>query len=294
MAQLVEKPLTAAEKDTLWRQYQAGETFASIGRILGRHVSTIYSIVSFKGGIAPKQRQRADVALSTIERESISRGLSAGQSIRAMARALGRALSTVSREVARNGGPARYRAVDADPNAWRRAKRPKQARLLQHPQLRLVVHEKLRQHWSPVQISGWLAREYPLTMNMRVSHETIYRSVFVQMRGAAKRELTSRLRTRRQMRRSKRAHRAEVCRGGIVDAVSIARRRVCVGARAMVGHWEGDLISGSKHSHIATLVERHSRYVLLVHVRGKDTTSVVDALIREVQRLPSGAMTSLT
>ncbi len=149
-------------------------------------------------------------------------------------------------------------------------------------------------HWSPVQISGWLAREYPLTMDMRVSHETIYRSLFVQMRGAAKRELTSRLRTRRQMRRSKRARRAEVCRGRIVNAASIAMRPVCVEERAIVGHWEGDLISGSKHSHIATLVERHSRYVLLVHVRGKDTTSVVDALIREVKRLPSGAMASLT
>ncbi len=294
MARGVDVAMTAAEKDTVWSQYKAGATCATIGRVLGKPVSTIYSIVSSHGGIAPRRRKRAEDALSAKEREHISRGLAAGDSIRTMAGSLHRAPSTVSREIARNGGPSNYRAVDAERNAWRRARRPKSARLVQRSQLQSVVHAKLRLHWSPEQISGWLAREFPDTMDMRVSHETIYRSLYIQTRGEKKRELASHLRTRRQMRRSQYARRTDDGRGRIVDAVSIAARPDCVEKRVIPGHREGDLISGSKHSHIATLVERRSRYVLLVHVRGKDTTSVVDALIREVQRLPDGAMASLT
>ena len=269
MAKRVETRMTAAETDAVWVQYKAGATCATIGRVLRKHVSTIYSIVSSHGGIAPHRRERGDDRLSQTERESISRGLSAGTSLRAMARALRRAPSTVSREIARNGGPAHYRALDADLRAWRRAKRPKPTHLVQRPQLRTVVHAKLRVNWSPAQISGWLASEYPQTMDMRVSPETIYRSLFVQARGLLKRELTTHLRTRRQMRRSRNASRAENARGRIVDAVSIAERPASVDDRAIPGHWEGDLISGSKHSHIATLVERRSRYVHLVRVPGK-------------------------
>ncbi len=194
--------MTASETDALWVQYKAGTTCATIGRVLRKHVSTSYSIVSSHGGITPRQRERADDRLSQTERESISRGLSAGSSIREMARALRRAPSTASREIARNGGPATYRALDADVRAWRRAKRPKLAHLVQWPELRTVVNEKLRANSSPAQISGWLAREYPNTMDMRVSHETIHRSLFVQARGLLKRELTTHLRTRRQMHRS--------------------------------------------------------------------------------------------
>jgi IS30 family transposase len=263
-----------------------------ISRALGKHVSTIYSIVSSNGGITPARPRRDARSLTAVERETISRGVSAGESVRAMARDLGRAPSTISREIARNGGRRHYRALNAETQAWQRARRPKSSRFAQSPMLRAAVHAKLRVNWSPEQISGWLRREYPEVSDMHVSHETIYRSLFIQTRGALKRELTKHLRTRRQMRRSQRA--GQPIESRIVDAVSIALRPPSVEDRAIPGHWEGDLVSGSKQSHIATLVERKSRYVHLVQVNGKDTGSVVNALIREVQRLPAGLMASLT
>jgi IS30 family transposase len=211
-----------------------------------------------------------------------------------MARALGRAPSTLSREISRNAGPLSYRALDADARAWQQAKRPKACRLATDAPLRALVAAKLLADWSPAQIAGWLVTEFPEDVGMRVSHETIYRSLFVQARGVLKRELTAHLRTRRTMRRSKRATKTGQTRGQIVDAVSIADRPAAIEDRALPGHWEGDLLAGAKNSHIATLVERRSRYVHLVRVTGKDTTSVVDALIREVQRLPDELMISLT
>ena len=294
MAQIGRPGLSAKTKDELWTRFRAGESFTAIGRALGKPVGSIYGVVRRQGGIAPPARRRAPGVLRSEEREAISRGLSAGASVRELARSLGRAASTISREITRNAGPHRYRALDADARAWQQAKRPKLGCLATTARLRLVVSAKLRARWSPQQIAGWLVNTYPDDATMRASHETIYRSLFVQARGVLKRELTAHLRTRRPIRRSKRATKAGQLRGQIVNAVSIADRPPGIEDRAIPGHWEGDLISGAKNSHIATLVERQSRYVHLVRVTAKDTTSVVSALIREVQRLPVGLMASLT
>jgi IS30 family transposase len=294
MAQIGRPGLSAAKKDELWARFKGGESFTAIGRALGTHVGSVYGVVRAHGGIAPPVRRRNGGSLTHQEREVISRSLAAGESIRATARALGRAPSTISREIVRNGGPNRYRALDAEASAWQRAKRPKPSRLAINAPLQRLVAAKLRTKWSPEQIAGWLVSTYPEDATMQVSHETIYRSLYVQARGALKRELTAHLRTRRPLRRSKRATKAGQTRGQIVDAVSIADRPPCIEDRAVPGHWEGDLLSGAKNSHIATLVERQSRYVHLVRVNGKDTTTVVTALIREVKRLPGGLMASLT
>ena len=294
MAQIGRPGLTPGKKEELWARFKAGESFTAIGRALGKPVGSIYGVVRLQGGIAPPVRRRAPGALSSEEREAISRGLSAGASVRALGRSLGRASSTISREITRNAGPGRYRALDADARAWQQAKRPKLGRLATTARLRVVVAAKLRANWSPEQIAGWLVTTYPDDVTMQASHETIYRSLFVQARGVLKRELTAHLRTRRPIRRSKLATKAGQLRGQIVDAVSIADRPACVEDRAVPGHWEGDLLAGAKNSHIATLVERQSRYVHLVRVTAKDTTSVVNALIREVKQLPVGLMASLT
>ena len=286
--------LTTAEKDALWARFKSGQSFVTIARALNRPVSSIYSIVREHGGIVPPVRRRAAQTLTLRDRETISRGLSAGVSIRGIAASLGRAPSTISREVTRNGGADRYRAVAADARAWRAARRPKVPRLDTYPHLHRLVVAKLRANWSPAQIAGWLLVTYPDDPTWHVSHETIYRSLFLQARGALKRELTAHLRTRRPIRRSKHATTASDARGQIVDAVSIAERPPSVADRAVPGHWEGDLLSGAKNTHIATRVERTSRYVQLVRVAGKDTTAVITALIREVQQLPDGVMASLT
>ena len=294
MAQIGRPGLSAAKKDELWARFKGGESFTAIGRALGTHVGSVYGVVRAHGGIVPPVRRRTAGGLTHQEREVISRNLAAGESIRATARVLNRAPSTISREIVRNGGPDRYRALDAEASAWQRAKRPKPSRLAINAPLQQLVAAKLRTKWSPEQIAGWLVSTYPEDATMQVSHETIYRSLYVQARGALKRELTAHLRTRRPLRRSKRATKAGQTRGQIVDAVSIADRPSCIEDRAVPGHWEGDLLSGAKNSHIATLVERQSRYVHLVRVKAKDTTTVVTALIREVKRLPAGLMASLT
>ena len=286
--------LSDTQKDELWQRFSAGETFTAIGRALGKHAGSIFGVVAARGGIAPARRRRALGALTNEERETISRGLAAHDTVRTIAQALGRAPSTVSREITRNGGLGAYRAVDAEAAAWGRARRPKACKLATVPRLRAVVAAKLAAQWSPAQIAGWLVSAYPDDATMQLSHETIYRSLFVQARGVLKRELTAHLRTRRRMRRSKRATTKGQTRGQIVDAVSIAERPASVEDRAVPGHWEGDLLSGARNTHIATLVERTSRYVQLVRVSGKDTTTVVSALIRAVQRLPDGLMASLT
>jgi len=232
--------------------------------------------------------------LTFAEREAVSRGLAAGDIPQVIAQRLGRAPSTITREIHRNGGRDEYRAETAERAAADRACRPKRCRLATHARLRTVVARQLAAKWSPQQIAGWLVTEFPDDPTMRVSHETIYRTLYVQARGALKRELLAHLRRRRTMRRSRHATAKGQQRGQIVDAVSISERPPTVEDRAVPGHWEGDLLAGAKNSHIATLVERHSRYVHLVKVAGKDTTSVVDALLREVQRLPKGLMASLT
>jgi IS30 family transposase len=232
--------------------------------------------------------------LTISEREEISRGLAEGASLRRIAGRLHRAPSSISREVARHGGRHRYRAARAEERAWDRARRPKPCKLAAVPRLCELVAGKLGDDWSPEQISGWLARTYPGEQDLQVSTETIYRSLFVQARGVLRKELTAHLRTRRTMRRSGQATRSGQGRGGIVDAVSIRERPAEASDRAVPGHWEGDLLAGAANTHIVTLVERQSRYVLLVRVDGKDTKTVVDALASHVQTLPVQLRATLT
>jgi IS30 family transposase len=289
------KGWSAAERVEMWRRYKAGESLGSIGRALGRWSGSIYSQVKPFGGIAP-QRQRSARVLSLAEREEISRGLAADASIRSIAKALGRAPSTVSREVRRHGGQYyaryRYRARTADWRAWRRARRPKACLLSVQPELQALVAGKLKLDWSPQQISGWLKERYPADESMRVSHETIYRTLFVQARGALKKELLGHLRGKRRLRRSRVARKDG--RGQIVDAISIRERPAEVEDRAVPGHWEGDLLLGSNNSHIATLVERHSRFTTLVKVPSRETDVVVAALARHIRKLPAELRRSLT
>jgi IS30 family transposase len=230
--------------------------------------------------------------LSFAERESISRGLAAGWSLRAIARELGRAPSTISREVARHGGRNRYRAAKADQSAWKSARRPKSCKLAMRLKLRRSVASKLALNWSPEQIAGWLRRRYPGDDDMNISHETIYRSLFIQARGVLKRELIKHLRTQRRFRQS--ARRQPSRQGQILKAVSIRERPPEIEDRAVPGHWEGDLLVGARNSHIATLVERASRYTVLVKVPRKDAGTVRKALAREIRRLPAELVRSLT
>jgi len=285
---------TAAEKTELWDRWQRGESLNAIGRAFGKPSSSIHFQLSPHGGIRPAPRRRSRLALSLIERETISRGLAADQSARSMARLLGRAPSTVSREIKRNGGYDCYRAAPADAQAWVRARRPKPCKLAISPRLRQGVARKLGLNWSPEQIAGWLKRSHPGEEAYHVSHETIYRSLFVQARGVLKKELLLHLRSKRTIRRSRLATGKGDGRGQIKDIISISERPAAVEDRAVPGHWEGDLLSGSKNSYMATLVERHTRYVMLVKVANKDTQTVVSALIKQAKKLPSELYKSLT
>jgi len=278
----------------LWDRWQRGESLKAIGRAFGKPSSSIYGLVSPHGGIRPLQRRRSRLALTLSEREEISRGIVAQRSIRSMARLLGRSPSTVSREVRRNGGPGRYRAAPADARAWSRARRPKRCKLANSPWLRQVVARQLRLSWSPEQIAGWLQRAHPGQEAYQVSHETIYRSLFVQSRGVLKKELVQHLRSQRTMRRSLHAGGNGDGRGQIKDMISIRERPASVEDRAVPGHWEGDLLSGPKDSYIVTLVERHTRYVLLATVADKSTQTVITALIKQAKKLPNELYKSLT
>ena len=294
MAQRGRPGLSPEQKRELWSRGKAGESLSEIGRALGKQPGSIHGVVASNGGYVPAVRRRSARVLTISEREEISRGLAEGASLRRIAGRLQRAPSSISREVARHGGRHRYRAARAEERAWDRARRPKPCKLAAVPPLRELVAGKLAEEWSPEQISGWLARTYPGEQDLQVSTETIYRSLFVQARGVLRKELTAHLRTRRTMRRSRQATRSGQGRGGIVDAVSIRERPAEASDRAVPGHWEGDLLAGSANTHIATLVERQSRYVLLVKVDGKDTTTVVDALAIQVQTLPVQLRASLT
>jgi IS30 family transposase len=285
---------TAAEKAELWDRWKRGESLKAIGRAFGKPSSSIYFQVAPHGGIRPAARRRSRLALTLSEREEISRGITAHQSARSIARLLGRSPSTVSREIARNGDYDRYRAALADENAWIRARRPKRCKLANNGLLRQAVVQKLRLNWAPEQIAGWCKRTHPEDECYQVSHETIYRSLFVQTRGVLKKELLCHLRSKRTIRRSKQAGLNGDGRGQIKDPVSIRQRPATVEDRAVPGHWEGDLLSGSKNSYIATLVERHTRYVMLAKVANKDTQSVVSALIKQARKLPSELYKSLT
>ena len=294
MKQRYRRGFSALEKTELWDRWQRGESLKSIGRAFGKPSSSIYFQLAPHGGIRPSPRRRSRLALSLSEREEISRGIVAEQSIRSMARLLGRSPSTVSRELSRNGGYDRYRAALADERAWDGARRPKRCKLAKHPRLCREVARKLRLNWSPEQIAGWLKRAYRGEESYQVSHETIYRSLFVQARGVLKKELLQHLRSKRTIRRSKQARQKGDGRGQITNIVSISERPASVEDRAVPGHWEGDLLSGSKNSYIATLVERHTRYVMLAKVAKKDTRTVVSALIRQAKKLPTELYKSLT
>lgn len=286
--------LSAAGKKELWERWRAGESISDIARTLQKPPGSIHGMIEATGGFSPPERRRRRYALTPAEREEISRGPATGESLRAIARRLCRCASTVCREVERNGGRVRYRAAKAEERSWERVRRPKRCLLAMNDGLRDLVAEKLKEDWSPEQISGWLKREYPSDEAMYISHETIYRTLFVQARGALKRELLAHLRSRRMMRRSRHASTRGQPRGRIKEAVSIRERPPEVEDRAVPGHWEGDLLSGSRNTHVATLVERSSRFVMLVRVRGKDTESVVEALSAQIRRLPKTMMDTLT
>ena len=275
----------------MWRLWAKGFTLDDIGRALGKPASSIYIAAASCGGIRPETKRRSGQVLSLSEREEISRGIAAGLSMRQMARNIGRAPSTISREIGRNGGRERYRAQAADGFAWTRACRPKACKLGSLPELRVQVARKLRQQWSPQQISRWLRKEHPRDPGMNVSHETIYQTLFVQARGAFRKELTEHLRRSGYIRR---ARRLKAAPNGIVEAISIRERPAEAEDRAVPGHWEGDLLAGGRSTQIATLVERRSRFVILMKVESKDSVAFAAALTRKIRRLPSELKRSLT
>lgn len=285
---------TESQKALMWERWQKGDSLQQIAQLFDRNHTSVQGILVRTGGIRPAQRHRSRLALTLAEREEISRAVAAGHSIRSMATLLGRAPSTISREIQRNGGQQWYRASQADQAAWDRAQRPKPCKLVQNRSLAGIVAGRLQSLWSPEQIAGWLKRTYPDDEARQVSHETIYRSLFIQARGALKKELLQHLRRTRVMRRSRHHTQKTGTHGRIVDAVSISERPATTEDRALPGHWEGDLLFGSRDSQIATLVERHTRYVMLVKVPGKDTETVINALIKNARKLPQELYKSLT
>jgi IS30 family transposase len=285
---------TESQKALMWERWQKGESLQQIAQLFDRNHSSIQPILAATGGIRPAPRCRSRLALTLAEREEISRAMVAGHSIRAMAAQLGRAPSTISREIKRNGGREGYRASQADQSAGDRGRRPKIGKLAQNRALARIVAGKLQLQWSPEQVAGWLKRTYPDDTRRQVSHETIYRSLFIQARGALKKELVEHLRRTRVMRRSRHHTQKTDHHGRITDTVSISERPASVADRAVPGHWEGDLLFGSKNSQIATLVERHTRYAMLVKVTGKDTETVTNALLKNARKLPQELYKSLT
>jgi IS30 family transposase len=285
---------TESQKALMWERWQKGESLQQIAQLFDRNHSSIQPILAATGGIRPAPRCRSRLALTLAEREEISRAVVAGHSIRSIAAQLGRAPSTISREIKRNGGQECYRASQADQSAWDRGRRPKTGKLVENRTLARIVAGKLRLQWSPEQVAGWLKRTYPDDTSRQVSHETIYRSLFIQARGALKKELVEHLRRSRVMRRSRHHTMKTDHHGRITDTVSISERPASVKDRAVPGHWEGDLLFGSKNSQIATLVERNTRYAMLVKVTGKDTETVINALIKNARKLPEELYKSLT
>jgi IS30 family transposase len=285
---------TREQRELLWQWHREGVPRRSIARRLGKNPGSVHDLIRDAGGIAPRPRVRSDHHLSLEDRHLIERGLARGESLRQVARWIGCAPSSISREVTRHGGRAGYDARRADRAAWHRARRPKACRLATQHSLRRLVERQLHRQWSPRQISQWLRRRHPHRPELHVSHETIYRSLYVQSRNVLRKELTQELRRRRVVRVARTATRKGQGRGRIVDALSISERPPEVADRAVPGHWEGDLIAGRGNSHIATLVERTTRFVILVKVASKETTVVVPALIRQIRRLPAHLKRSLT
>ena len=285
---------TETDKAMMWDRWQKGESLNAIARHFGRSHSSIQGVLARTGGIRPPPRRRSRRALTLSEREEISRGVVTDQSLRSIAASLGRAPSTISREIKRNGGRRQYRASKADQAAWGRAHRAKTCKLAENRALARIVAEKLQLEWSPDQIAGWLKSTYPDDENYQVSHETIYKSLFIQARGALKKELLQYLRRTRAMRRSRHHTQKTSDHGRITNTVSIRERPAEAEDRAVPGHWEGDLMMGSNNSQVATLVERHTRYLMLVRVPSKDTQTVINALIKQAHKLPREVYKSLT
>lgn len=285
-------PMDEQKKTVIWREWERGTPMADIARVIDKPPATVFSYLQYHGGIRPRHRFRRTGALSLEEREEISRGISHGLSIRSIAVILRRSPSTISREVNKNGGRRGYRAIIADKSAWRRGQRPKPFLLSQNVALKDLVDAKLREDWSPEQIAGWLKLTYPGTDGMYVSHETIYKSLFVQTRGLFRKQLRNHLRSKRKFRHAK-GHKPGSGQQ-IVEGVSIRERPAAIEDRAVPGHWEGDLICGSKNSYIATVVERQTRFTILVKVDGKKTDHVVSALARQMTELPNKLKQSLT
>ncbi|MCE4547745.1 MULTISPECIES: IS30 family transposase [unclassified Caballeronia] len=283
-----------SQKALMWERWRAGESLQHIAELFNRNHSSVEGILAQTGGIQPAPRRRSRLALTLAEREEISRGLAAGDSIQSIARRLSRSSSTICREIKRNSGEKGYRASHADELAWERAHRPKVCKLVRHRVLARIVAHKLQLQWSPQQIAGWLKRAWPRDEDYHVSHETIYRSLFIQARGALKKELLEHLRRTRAMRRSRHHTQKTEDHGRIRDAISISERPAAVEDRAVPGHWEGDLLCGSSGSQIATLVERQTRYVMLVRITSKDSETLVKALIKHASKLPHELYKSLT
>jgi IS30 family transposase len=287
--------LTASQRREIWQRWRAGESMSAIARALDRNLNLVRYEAARTGGYPPRERIRRAGSLSLAEREEISRGVAQGVSARAIAAGLGRSPSTVCREINRHGGRADYRAAAAEITALDNARRPQQCLLARNVTLRQAVAAKLSRNWSPEQISGWLVLAFPDDEAMQVSTETIYKSLFVQTRGVLRKELTAHLRSPRATRRAKCATRKGQGRGyHIVDGVPISRRPAEAADRAVPGHWEGDMVEGRKNTYVLTLVERQSRYLMLIKVSAKDTAIVVPALIEHVQTLPAALRRSLT
>lgn len=287
------KPLTEERRQLLWQLWHEGKSLQEIAQRLDIKRPSVFVYLQKRDGIEPAVRSRSKIVLGQNEREEISRGLRAGLSLRQIARELNRSPSTISREVKRHGGRQKYRATTADNRAWRQARRPKRSRLACNERLRAMVSDKLRLDWSPEQIAMWLKREHPNDLDQQVSHETIYRSLFIQSRGALNKALREHLRTKRRFRAS--GHKTRKGNGPIPDPISIRERPAEVEDRAVPGHWEGDLIAGEANaSYIATLVERKTRFVMLVRVRSKETREVTRAIARQIKKLPEELRKTLT
>jgi IS30 family transposase len=289
----VYRQLTDGELEEIWSRFAAGENMFAIATSMGRTFSHFLKIQRDHGGVRPRLRQRSQRHLSIEEREEISRGLADGRSLRAIASGICRATSTVSREVERNGGPSAYRAHQAERRARHQARRPKSAKLTTCPRLRRLVEQKLEKRWSPRQIAGWLIDEYPLDDELRVSHETIYQSLYVQGRGALRHELHRALRTGRALRKPV-GHTKNKARSRIPEMVMISERPAEVEDRAVPGHWEGDLIIGTRRTCIGTLVERSTRFVLLMKLENGTAEEMRRALTKKIRTLPKELRRSVT
>ncbi len=278
----------------MWEHWRNGESLQKIADLFDRRHPSVERFLQQTGGIQPAARRRSRLALSLTDSEEISRGLVTGKPLWAIAASFARSSSTISREVQRNGGANAYRASAADQAAWDRALRPKVCKLATNRPLARQVAQKLKAEWSPEQIAGWLRRTNPFNGSQRVSHETIYRTLYIQTRGALKKELLSHLRRTRAMRRSRHYTQKTPDHGQLTNMVPISERPPVAEDRAVPGHWEGDLLCGTTRSQIATLVERKTRYLMLVKVDRKDSATVVDALIKNAKRLPEELYKSLT